>query len=82
MNVVDLVTRHIPEGWFAQAVTVVTSVAGRMVDNDTKREAAVTLLRDMLHVSEHVARVLVELGVLSIKTSGRHPTAGTDHSAR
>ena len=73
MKVVDVVTKHIPAAWFDHAVGVVAALAARSVSNDTKRDVAIEMLQKQLHVPEHLARVLVELGVLAVKTSGDEP---------
>jgi hypothetical protein len=69
MNAADLVRAHVPDAHFASAIGVVRSIGGRVLGDQNRREAAVAMLMQDLHVPEYLARLLVELGVLFTKTA-------------
>jgi hypothetical protein len=70
MNLIELVSKHVPEPFFNEAVKVVQAPPVEAKTNESKREWAVSALKGTLHVSENIARVLVELAVLYLQTQG------------
>lgn len=76
MEASDLVRWHVSDAHMASAIGTVRSIGGRVFGDDARREAAVSVLMHDLHVPEHLARLLVELGVLFVKHGAESGTDG------
>jgi hypothetical protein len=63
-DVVALVKDEVPAAWFSEAVKVVATAQRHINNGGDRREWAVSLLMQSLHIPESVARLLVELGVI------------------
>jgi hypothetical protein len=67
MGASDLVRRHVSDVQMASAIGTVRSIGARVLNDEARRETAVRVLKQDLHVPEHLARLLVELAVLFTK---------------
>jgi hypothetical protein len=70
MNIAKLISEHIPEAFVEHAITVVSQTGAQHSDQGIARNAAVPEIQHHLHVGENVARLLVEIAVLALKTQG------------
>jgi hypothetical protein len=76
MNIAKLIADHIPEAFVEHAIAVVRQKDATLTDATARRERAVPDIQEGLHVRENVARLLVEIAVLALKTqSGAGMTA-------
>lgn len=70
MNIAKLISDHIPEAFVEHAIGVVRQKAAEGGDPVLRRAGAVQETQQHLHVGENVARLLVEIAVLALKTQG------------
>lgn len=65
-----LLGRQLPSQWVDESLRVVTDTAQHTANSDDRREVAVVILRRTLHVPEFIARCLIEIAWLLVKTKG------------